>query len=443
MTIVIGRVAPAALLIGLLLAGCATPIPGAPSGPSASDTGSAGQTPETAEPSGGPLDPTAGQPAGSGGEDAAGDPNGPPTWVEPGMRLTFYAGAASVAQSRFAWVEDPNGPWLDPATGKRYRRTDAPGGGGAPSASGEGVVQFDVLAVDQDTVTVAQSMFARDFSSGKWLPMSTLGDVVTGGVLDGAWANPALLADLAAAPPDGLQVLFGPYPLGEKTYDAVSFVSSGTGAYQSYTYDTATGLLLAATTRTDGATSPISTQGESAPKGNTQLTATFFAGARQRAVPGMGGVNPSWVAGTDQIAFRGDYTFVNPVDPASANLTFPMSLTISLQHDGSEYLRYRSAAVVDMPGGQQSEAAGVTGPTGPHWYDPAALEGLSAGQLLDTDPLTGERTVVAASDADSVSISVTMPGLSNLLHYDRATGALLRFVQSQELTGVTMDLWRQ
>ena len=60
----------------------------------------------------------------------------PPGWLAPGMRLTWYVAAASVANSRFSIVEDPNGNLVDPQTGKKYRRTDAPGGEGQPKQEG-------------------------------------------------------------------------------------------------------------------------------------------------------------------------------------------------------------------------------------------------------------------------------------------------------------------
>ena len=101
-----------------------------------------------------------GQTAGGSGGTA-----GPPSWVTAGTRISFYEAAASVAASTFAWVEDPNGTWEDPATGKHYRRTDESGEGMA-TASGDGVSQFDVMAVEPAGVVVTNTLYGIDHSTG-------------------------------------------------------------------------------------------------------------------------------------------------------------------------------------------------------------------------------------------------------------------------------------
>jgi hypothetical protein len=359
-----------------------------------------------------------------------------------GTRISFYEAAASVAESSFAWVEDPNGPWEDPATGKHYRRTDETGEG-MTTASGDGVSQFDILAVDATGVVLTDALYGIDHTTGNLTMAGVLGGTVTGPVLDGVWINPSTLASLEASPPAGILVLVGPYPLGGKTYQAISFATTDPKAYQAYTYDTATGLLLAATTSTAGATSPLAAPGENPPHGNTQLTSTFLAGARQRTVPGLGGSNPSWVSGTRQLSYSGTYNFTNPVDPSSANLTYPMSLSVALTPGPSPWVPYTATGLVQMPGAQQTRASSVTGPAGLYWYDPSALAHLTAGQTLDTDPLTGEKFTVAAADGSSVTLLDSLPGIASAAQYDRASGVMQQFQQKQNENGATIALQLQ
>ena len=241
----------------------------------------------------------------------------PPSWVVPGMRITYYVAAASVAQSSFAWIEDPNGTWQDPVTGQRYRRTDETGEG-IGGASGDGYSLFDVLATDAASVTGTNTLYGIDRTSTppNLVLANATGGTVGGSLVDGLWISPEVLAQYRTQRLDGLLVLVGPYALGGTTYDAVAFASTDPSAYASYTYDSATGLLLVATTRTAGATSPISAPGENAPVGNTQLTYTQLLGVRQRTVPGLTGSNPAWVATTPRLDYAGTQSIYNPLDPS-------------------------------------------------------------------------------------------------------------------------------
>jgi hypothetical protein len=181
---------------------------------------------------------------------------GVPDWVHPGTRITFYQAAASVAQSRFSFVEDPNGEWFVAKTGKHYRRTDE-SGEGVPTASGDGLTQVDVIAVEGNDVVGTITLYGIDRGNNQFVVLPSTGGKVNGALVDGVWVHPRLLAQLATADLGGLLILGGPYVLNGQTYDAISFANPTPGAYQSYTYDTVTGLLLAATTSTAGATSPI------------------------------------------------------------------------------------------------------------------------------------------------------------------------------------------
>ena len=371
---------------------------------------------------------------------------GPPDWVKPGVRISFYEAAASVAQSRFAWVEDPNGPWQDPKTGTRYRRTDESGEGVA-TASGDGLSQTDIVAVEGTNVVVSTALWVIDHTTNQFIVGPGSGGRVGGDAVNGAWINPLELQQLQAANLDGQMVLRGDYPLGGTTYHAISFASTAPGAYQSYTYDTQTGLLLSATTSTAGATSPVTAPGEPPPQGNTQLTITRFAGLRQRNVPGLGGANPDWVARTGQLQYSGTYNFTNPVDPSSANLTFPMDLAVTLGQGGSNWTSFTARSQIGMPGSQPSEATGVTYGSGLYWLDPTALATMTAGQSIDQDPLTGERITVASVDpgngATTVTIASDLPGVSSRATYDQAGGVLVGYSAHLAESGATIQLQLQ
>ena len=373
---------------------------------------------------------------------------GPPPWVRPGTRVTFYAAAASVAQSRFAWVEDPNGTWEDPATGKRYRRTDETGEGVA-TASGDGFAQFDVLAVDGTDVVLALSLYGIDRSTGRFVPGATTGAKAPGAEIAGTWVHPARLAELQEVRAEGLLVLRGDYPLNGTTYEAISFAFTTPGAYQQYTYDTKSGVLLSATTDTAGSTSPVSGP-DGPPQGNRQLTVTFFAGVRHRTMPGADGVSPDWVARTGRLAYTGNYRWANPVDPTTGTFASSMTMNVSLRPGGRSWAGY--AAQTSIQGIGSTSGAGVTGPTGLYWLGQqalAALAGLPSGRLVDKDRITGEELVIdsvgrdPATGRELLTLVSRLPGITTRAGYDTSTGVLASYEAQVPGTGTTIDLHLQ
>ena len=438
------RQGPLALVLGalVLLAGCGgggsllgTPTPG-PGQP----------TPGPGQPSGGPIalptpggplilpTPAPGQPAG-----------GAPAWIAPGVRLTWYVAAASVAQSRYSFVEEACTPssWRT-QDGMCYRRTDE-SGEGQGGGSGDGYSQLDIVALDGGRVSINSDLYGIDHINGVFLWTPIGGASVDAQSLDGAWANPAELARMAAQGVSGLQVMRGPFPLGSNTFDSVALVSGlGTSAYQSYVYDLASGLLLSAQSSTAGAVSPVRAVGEAPPVGNTQLTMARFVGLRTRSLPGSGAANPDWLARTSELTYTGIRNWTNPIDPSSGNLNFDMSHIVALEAGGSNWANYSARTLV--PGlAVDTTMRGVAGATGPYWYSPPALAAVSAGQVLDSDPVTGERTTVffvgqGGSGNQEVTLETSLPGVTNRLTYDATSGMLLAFESLQPATGMTTTM---
>ncbi len=373
---------------------------------------------------------------------------GAPSWVQPGTRVTWYGAAASVAGSRFSWLEDPNGNWTDPKTGKKYRRTDE-SGEGQGTASGDGLYQIDVIVLDGANAVLTSELFTFDRANNLLLHAPLGGRSVNGTTVDGAWVHPAELERVAQTDLGTISVLRGNYTLGNTTFDAVSFVTGlgagGGGNYTSYTYDTQTGVLLSTNTSTAGVTSPFAAPGENPPTSNAQLTMARFAGSRQRSLPGANGATPDWVAGTRQLTYQGTYNFINPVDPSSANLTYGLEHTVQLGSGGSNWATFTSRTVVQQLA-IDSQLQGVTGPTGVYWYTPAALAQMTQGQVLDQDPITGQQMAVAfvgagANGQEVVVIDSQAPGFTLRATYEQGSGTLLAFEESaRSTTGITTSL---
>ncbi|MCY7418438.1 MAG: hypothetical protein LH650_08075, partial [Chloroflexi bacterium] len=162
------RLAPMAWLVGLLV--LATTLAGTVAGPAAAQGTVA--------------------PGGLGITGVA-----PPSWVQPGARITFYSAAAAVAQSSYQLIEDPAGPWQDPVTGKRYRNS-ADTGESVGGASGDGVSQVDVVAVEGNDVVLSMAIYGIDRATNTLSVLPSSGAKLPGGAIDGLWMAPQLLARL-------------------------------------------------------------------------------------------------------------------------------------------------------------------------------------------------------------------------------------------------------
>ena len=272
-------------------------------------------------------------PAGSGPlANLDGGRSGPPGWVQAGTRLTWYSAAASVNAGGYRLDEctgaansnDPNGcNWTDPTTGKHYRRNDDPAQAG--TASGDGVAQLDVVALDGNRVALSLSLYTLDHNRNIWIPGYSTGLDVAGGAIDGAWANPGLLATIADTSLPGFLVLRGPLVLAGTTFQTISFVTSGT-AYASSTYDLGSGVLLSSTSNTPSKPGTVSLPGQPPPQGNTEITLTRWLGGRQRTAPGIGGTSPGWVATAPGLKYAGTVAWTNPVDPSGGRSAIPCRL---------------------------------------------------------------------------------------------------------------------
>ena len=372
---------------------------------------------------------------------------GVPEGIAVGTQLTWYSASASVANSRFQWVEDPNGTWEDPATGKKYRRTDESGeatGGGA----GDGYAVVDIAAVEGTDVVATVTLLVIDRLGGTYTLAPLGGSKSMGSVLDGAWMHPALLEKMVAEGYSGLQVLTGPYPLGDRTYEAVSVVSNGAGGYQSWTWDRATGLLLVSSSRQDGAFSPFSAPGEGAPQANSMIGYRELLQVRQRTTPGLGTAVPDWVGTTSGVSYAGTYTFVNPMDPSSQPMVFGYTSDATFTPGGPTWANVKFRNVIDFAGvPSPGEGTGIGTGTGSWWWDPAALAAMKAGDVLDENQLTGLRVtvedVVPWQGGDSVVIRTELPGNRIRGQYDVTTGVLLGTEIFQQNAGTTISVGLQ
>lgn len=396
-----------------------------------------------------PTSPGPGQPQGP----PQAQPQAPPQAAAVSTRLTYYQAAASIAVSRYQIVEDPSctsgpGCLTDPKTGKHYRRTDqGPQAQDPPTAAGDGYSQMDIVAHDGTDALLDVNLLVIDRTFNQ-LVLNPVGAMrANAAVADGLWIHPLELARLERDGLPGMLMARGPYQIGDTTYDTLSFWSEvGRGRF-SYTYDLATGLLVAANTSTQGATSPFRVEGDDPPQGNTQLTMTRLVGVRQRALPGLGAARPDWLSSGRQLRYTGTYNWTNPLDPSTGNLTYPLEHQVAFGNVGPGWAAHSARTLVPQIF-QDSTINGITGPTGQYWYSAAALAAMTAGQQLDADPVTGERVTVTyagpnANGANVVVIESQMPGVRASATYDANNGLLIGYDLNTSSTGITISMTLQ
>jgi hypothetical protein len=368
---------------------------------------------------------------------------GPPAWVTPGTRITGYAAGAAVGGSGYQLLEDPEGNYLDPTTGRRYRKTDETGES-VGGASGDGLYVIDVIAVEGTDVVVDHTLYGIDRTTNTLLPRPVGGWRQPGGALEGVWVNPEYLATLRTGDIGGLMVLQGPYQLDGTTYDTISVVDPTPGAYASYAYDRVSGLLIASTTRTSGQASPVRLPGQDPPTAADALGISRFVSTRTLELPGIGSRVPDWVAATPGLSYAGVTVITNPLDP-SIVVQWPTQASVTFPEVGATWASYQLRTVTVVGGAQNPGGRdGVTSGTGLFWWSPDALATMAPGQVLDTDPVTGLQTTVGARASGgagpTIDIETRMPGTFGRVTYDIGTGVLLRYQVQTQSDGTTIDL---
>lgn len=365
---------------------------------------------------------------------------GPPDWVAAGTRLTWYGEVASVATGYYTYVEDPDGDWEDPVTRKRYRRTDEED---MPTAAARAYSQTDVLAVEGDDVVINSTLWGIDLETGLLGLTPLWGGRLPGAAVDGAWIRADLLAGVQSGGTRDLQVLRGPYQLGDTAVDSVGFLDRAKGDYASTVFDAASGVLIASTGRYKATGSPVHGPLD-LPEGNVLIVVTRFVSTRDRALPGLGAPNPAWVVPGVELRYSGSATYTNPFDPSGFSVTYPVEVTVTIDDAGTGWATYASQTATNLNGYvERSQSHGATGSTGLYWYDPAALAQLSTGDVLDVDPTTGARLTVDSAGAPgmgAVKMRTELPGVTVVATYDPDRGILTGLTIEQALTFATVEL---
>lgn len=360
-------------------------------------------------------------------------PTSAPPWVDVGTHMTYHLAQATLPSGVYELVEDPSGPLTDPPTGKRYREsyTGAVSGGADGSGatgSGQGAIQHLVVAFDGDDVLMTTSLFVDDPMTGTKVPGPAQVVRASAASPNGLWVAPATLAAYRTSGVPGKLVLDGSLALGGTTYQTVSVVDPTAGSYSLLGYDAATGALLQSAIRSqpqDG--------------GGAILGTAELAGIRRVSMPGLGAAVPAWLTPTTTLRYAGTQRWTNTFDGSSQD--FAARLDVSFPEVGSDWARFTTRTTVTMLTDVEGTGEGLAAGAGPYWYDPAALAAMTEGQVLDTDPVTGQTLTVArvvqGATGPVVVIGSRMAGVEGETAWDVGTGVMLAQAVSTQATGIT------
>jgi len=358
-----------------------------------------------------------------------------PAWMIPATRISWYVGSASIPGMSQSAVQDDNGNWVDPQTGRRYANADN------PATAGAGVLQFDLLQASNNFVAV---------SARNWLTLDVNGSLtssfITGYAGDARsigdyWMNPAVLLAMPEQNEGGLIVRRRDYPLNGRNYKAIAIQNSAGGSYQRMTYDLETGLLLVGSGRTVGAAQrQIGPNGQIfTGEGVTTITSTVLQDLRQMQLPWANDPAPNFVRQNWQAQYKGTHA---TAIPGTEGLNIPPSqldvvATATRVDERAVVLKYQTSVQAPYAQPQQSETARCTGAAmiGGLWINPRSLAQLQPGAVIDEDRITRVRTSFVGVQNNIATIVEQSVNDSMAYSYDMQSGLLVG-AASQQKSGV-------
>lgn len=365
---------------------------------------------------------------------------GPPPVVHAGSRLLYFGATASVKGERTELVPDPNGRWIDEATGQRYGEHEMPGA----AAAGYTLVRVGYL--DAQVAQLDQRLYLWDPGTGIATYASALGLVSHAGCASDYWVHPDALRALPETLGGAVQVVRMPYTIGARTFDAVRIQTTTAKGHTVHVYDLASGLMLFHGARTVGGPVEVRPQDERQTfgEGSTQLVSLWIADARDVAIPWAGATPPAWVATVQRLAYQGTATMYT-LTTAPVQLAVAHEVTIDRRGAGWPH-GWTHTTQATLPGLPPTEGWSVgasgTASVGGWWIAPQALAALRSGQSIDAVAELGTTTSVTAADGRTVTLSEVGPAHRIDATYDAASGVLVHVtvVQSGALAQTVLEM---
>lgn len=350
-------------------------------------------------------------------------------WVrplQPGTRLTYYSASATVPGALKALTMNDKGDLIDPQTGQRYAMEDRPG------AAAEGFEQYTLVGANEHRAVFDHRMWLTDPTTGPGLTsLETVPLIATPTQGIDHWIPPAVLE----AMPDQVE---GPTRVGRlqfvhggKAYRALR-VSTYDPKMRSFrTYDLETGILLQLSIASEVArTQKVSPTGQVEHGGiDMMLVHHQLRNVRQVQIPWLNTEASPEVKQLKSVVIQGDIRLAMPAAPG-ADVVQPLT-------GETRFERFDGELVVCETRGQKT-----THLTATYYIDPQTLAQLKAGQVVDADPVTNVRYLIAHKGAGQIVLREENPRQQAEAAFDLQTGLLLGAQRVQIMGGGTRQTAR-
>lgn len=340
-----------------------------------------------------------------------------PSWIKPGLRLTWLVRDASIPKSYKTATIGPNG-WskLESST----------------SASGQGFEEVDVLAVPTDSVVIQYLSRLLNPEGTTNITNSTGGPTTAGDAVD-AWIHPDVLHKYMGLNGPGLSSFRTQYDAAGKRFDVVWREIRGANATSTDVYDIESGLRVHQAQMTESGQTLIQTgTGTQNVNGYLMLSHRTLVGMRMIETPWTKGQLPRALRDVRQMVFEGSLDTCIPNVPVMRG---PEQVVLTRVGIGDDFVVMRRTGTA-INANVRSELPVKDIACSPHSLTPWAVEPcdlakLQQGQELDRDPVTHLVTLVSyvgrdATGRNVVVISTGTPGRQDQqrsdVSYDRASG---------------------
>lgn len=344
----------------------------------------------------------------------------------PGGEAYGHVLAMNLGRTR---AQPAAGQYLPAGTRLTYRQavSSTPGSNAGPDARGvasQGFVQVDINYADATACVATVTLYSQALTVDSLIPNATDFSVSDGRTCSYVWVSPSVLASYQAAPGGIETVERGPFQHNGRAYNAIMISSAHQNTRSWLVYDLDSGMLLSMTEGTGDRSNPDGTSQGSASSGVQELISV-----RQLDLPWTSNQSlPPQLQNLTALTYRGQLVQSTPgVTLFDTSVTTQLGMTITVQERKPAWLRAQQITTLSMMGvaleplTQQVVLNAGSG----HFLLPEVISGLQAGQLLDTDPVTGYRSWVERADGSGVVLVTEGRGYRLVANFDSSSGLLL------------------
>lgn len=358
------------------------------------------------------------------------------------------APGAAAAQAQGAAAAQPPSPfasgYLAPGTRLTYRHAVAsnPGTSAGPEAmgiGGQGFLELDIFYSDDKVCIAKLAMYTQGLMVDSLTRTATEVIVGEGGICSTYWAPPSVLAEYQA-PPGGIQTVErGGFDLGGRSYNAIYIINNYENMRLTRVYDLTSGILL---TEVEG----MGERGYAARENVNPAGSGVqeLISVRQVTLPwSVSDPLPANIQNLQSLTYRGEIvTSVPGVYMWDSSISSAYESKFEVQSRGSSWLLGQSTFNSTMPGSNiplpPTQTQMLLNAASGHFLPVAAMAQLSAGQVLDVDPVTGVRIYVERADQNGVVIVNEGKGFKTSSTYDPRTGLMVAYTSEQMTDGQNM-----